>query len=792
MADACCGHTGTDDAPGSEATTDASFWRIAEVRFALVAGALLIGGLVAAALDAVGTSEVLFAAAIAVGGWTFIPDAVRGLRRRRLGVGTLMAIATVGAVALGELGEAASLAFLFSISEALEGYALARTRSGLRALLDLVPPKVTVRRGGAVIEVDPGEVSVGDLVVLAPGERLATDGIVRSGRSSVDLSAITGESVPVEVGPGDSLLAAAINGNGALDVEATTTTEDSSLTRVVHLVEEAQERKGSSQRLAERIARPMVPTIMVIAAAIAVGGSLLGDPEVWISRSLVVLVAAAPCAFAISVPVTVVTAVGAAARNGALIKGGAALEALASIRNIALDKTGTITRNQPRVIAIDPAPGTRPDEVLALAAALEARSEHPLAAAITEAHPATLPVAHDVEAIVGAGLTGTVDGRPARLGKPAFVDPGPLAARVTARQRNGATVVVVEHDGTLLGTIAVRDDPRPEARHAVAELRRLGIGRVAMLTGDNHATATAVAAEVGIDDIHAELLPTEKLDHIIELQGTGPTAMVGDGINDAPALATADVGIAMGAAGSDVAIEAADVALLGEDLRHLPATLRHARRAGRIMRQNLALSGLILAVLIPLAATGTLGLATVVATHELAEVIVIANGMRAGRRKHLALAADTPKAPAPPAPHRPPPGARHHRTTPMSRLPTPARSALEAALRDARTAAGSGDVERRWALLEDAHVLSQPNALQHLCVHLHMLRAGWHDRDRTEIKGQFLRLLVAAPGSWTGRYPKGNTGRARVPATLPMTVRPELAALLDDGVRNVGRGASAV
>lgn len=639
MADACCGSAAPPDGEDGERTSGpASFWSITEVRLSVVAGVLLVAGLISAAAGTAAAADAFFLAAIAAGGWTFVPEALRGLVKGHLGVGTLMTIAAIGAVILGELGEAASLAFLFSISEALEGWAMARTRSGLRALLDLVPPKVTVRRNSESVVVDPGDVVVGDLVVLAPGERLATDGIVRSGRSSVDLSAITGESVPVEVGPGDSLLAAAINGNGALDVEAITTTTDSSLARVVHLVEEAQERKGSNQRLAERIARPMVPAIMVVAAAIAIGGSLLSDPEVWISRSLVVLVAAAPCAFAISVPVTVVTAIGAAARNGALIKGGAALEALATIRNIALDKTGTLTRNAPRVVAIDPAPGRDPERVLAVAAALETRSDHPLAAAIVAAAPSATLIATDVEAVIGAGLTGTIGSSPARLGKPGFIDLGPLSATVAERQEAGATVVVVEHDGVLLGAIAVRDDPRPEAAQAITELRRVGMSRIAMLTGDNRATAAAVADEVGIDDVHAELLPTDKLDLVAKIQATGPTAMVGDGINDAPALAAADVGIAMGAAGSDVAIEAADVALLGEDLRHLPATLDHARRAGRIMRQNLAMSGLILAVLIPLAATGVLNLAAVVATHELAEVFVIANGVRAGRRTRLELA----------------------------------------------------------------------------------------------------------------------------------------------------------
>lgn len=652
MAEACCGPVapgvGEDGAERTAAPTT-SFWQIPGVRLSGAAGLFLVAGLIAAAAGADTASNVLFVGGIVVGGWTFVPESIRGLQRGRLGVGTLMTIAAIGAVLLGELGESASLAFLFSISEALEGYALARTRSGLRALLDLVPPKVTIRRDGQRTEIDPSDLVVGDLVVLAPGERLATDGTVVSGRSSVDLSAITGESVPVEVGPGDELLAAAINGNGALEVEATSTTDDSSLARVVHLVEEAQDRKGSSQRLAERVARPMVPLIMVVAAGIAVVGSLFGDPEVWISRAVVVLVAAAPCAFAISVPVTVVTAIGAAARGGALIKGGAALEAMAGIRNVALDKTGTLTRNDPRVVGVDPVVGVDADQVIGVAAALEARSDHPLAAAIAAAAPmSTRFDADDVEAVVGSGLTGTVGGRPARLGRPGFIDPSELAATVAAHQKAGATVVLVEHDGKVLGAVAVRDDPRPEAAGAVTELHRIGIRRVAMLTGDNTATASAVAAEVGIDDVHAELLPTDKLTLVAELQESGPTAMVGDGINDAPALATADIGIAMGAAGSDVAIEAADVALMGEDLRHLPATLDHARRSGRIMKQNLALSGLILATLIPLAATGVLGLAAVVATHELAEVLVIANGVRAGRLPRLGIRSTQPTA-GPPA-----------------------------------------------------------------------------------------------------------------------------------------------
>ncbi len=638
MGDACCSHA----EPRRQEDVDEGperFWQVREAKAACVAGVLLAAGLAAHAGERHQVAVGLFLAALVVGGSTFVPETLRALVKRRLGVGTLMTIAAAGAVALGEIGEAASLAFLFSISEALEGYALARTRRGLRALLALVPDRVTVRRRGDEVQVAPDALEVGDVMVVHPGERLATDGVVRRGHSTVDVSAITGESVPVEVDEGAEVFAASINGGGVLDVEVKARASESSLARVVHIVEEAQERKGRSQRLAERIARPLVPGIMVVAAAVAVVGSLLGDPQLWVGRALVVLVAAAPCAFAISVPVTVVAAVGAAARMGALVKGGAALEALNSVRIVALDKTGTLTRNRPTVLEVVAVGGGRQDDVLRVAAALEARSEHPLAAAILAAAPA-VPEATDVQAVTGKGLTGTVEGRRARLGKPGFiVVPSRALEREVARlQEAGSTVVLVEHGQCVLGAIAVRDELRPEAPAVVSGLRRLGVEWVAMLTGDNHRTAAALGQAVGVDEVEAELLPEDKARLVGELRERGEVAMVGDGVNDAPALATADVGIAMGAMGSDVAIEAGDVALMGEELTHLPEVLAHARRAGRIMRQNLALSGAILVVLVPLAGFGILGLAAVVAAHELAEVVVIANGVRAGRRKRPGMA----------------------------------------------------------------------------------------------------------------------------------------------------------
>lgn len=642
MSDACCAHGHHDRAAGDPPQR---LRDVREIQLATISGIMLAIGLAAGMADLPTLALSGYVAALVAGGLTFIPQAARGLLRGRLGVGTLMAIAAIGAVILGQWGEAATLAFLFSISEALESYALAKTRRGLRALLDLVPPRATVLREGREIAVAPEELTVGDRLLVRPGERVATDGVIASGRSALDFSAITGESVPVERGPGEEVFAAAINGAGALEVDVTSRTEDNSLARIVQIVEQAQERKGRSQRLAERIARPLVPGVMIAAFLVAVVGSLLGDPATWIERSLVVLVAAAPCAFAISVPVTVVAAIGAATRSGVLIKGGAALEALAGIRTIALDKTGTLTRNRPQVIETVSANGTRPDELLELAAALERRSEHPLAQAILAAAPGGAS-AQDVEAITGNGLVGRLDGRQLRLGRPGFIAAGLLEGPVRRLQGAGATVVLVERDGETLGAIAVRDELRPEASTAIDGLHAIGI-RTAMLTGDNERTAHALAEQAGIDEVYAELLPTDKVDVVERLQRERATAMAGDGINDAPALATANVGIAMGAIGTDVALEAADVVLMGDDLRHLPDTLVHARRAGRIMRQNLLLSGGILLTLIPLAASGTLGLAAVVAVHELAEVLVIANGAWAGRRTafgdHRAMESDEPR-----------------------------------------------------------------------------------------------------------------------------------------------------
>lgn len=616
-----------------EASGPTRLIEIRSIRLALLAGVFLAAGFIAEQLGQPMLATAVYGVSLVIGGLSFVPDAVRGMLRGGIGIGGLMTVAAVGAVLLGELPEAAMLAFLFSISEGLEGFAMTRTSQELRALLDLVPPTATVTRDGREQTIPATALTVGDRMIVRPGERVATDGVIRAGRSALDVSAITGESMPIEGEPGDEIFAGTINGTGALEIEATATVRDNSLARIVRIVEDAQERKGQGQRLADRIARPLVPGIIVVALAIGVGGSLLGDPATWIERALVVLVAAAPCALSLSVPVSVVAAIGAASRSGILVKGGAALETLATIKTVAIDKTGTLTRNAPQVTRVVTAAGVDEADVLRVAAALEARSEHPLARAILAAAPGISP-AEDVEAVTGQGLTGRVEGKPARLGRAGFITAGALTSAAEELEAEGVTVVAVERDGAVLGLIGVRDELRPEAQAAVRAIRDLG-AEVVMLTGDNPRTAAAIAAQAGIARVHAALLPADKAALVRELRAKGAVAMVGDGINDAPALAIADVGIAMGAMGTDVAIETADVALMGDDLRHLPQALLHAKRARAVMIQNLLMSGGIIATLVPLAAFGVLGLAPVVFIHEFAEVLVIANGLRARRTTPL-------------------------------------------------------------------------------------------------------------------------------------------------------------
>lgn len=610
---------------------DRPWWKDWNILAPIGSGVAFVVGLVCDWTGAAGL--VLFWMGLLLGGSTFVPGALRKLfTHGKLGIGLLMTISAIGSVILGYVEEAAALAFLYSISEALEDKSMERARAGLRALLKLVPSTALVKRDGATGEVEVKDLRIGDIVVVRPGERVATDGIVRAGRSSLDTSAITGESIPVEVAPNDEVAAGSINTSGALDIEATASGTDNSLTTIVELVEQAQTKKGDRARLADRIARPLVPGVVILAALVAVSGSLLsGDPHLWITRALVTLVAASPCALAISVPVTVVSGIGAASKFGVIIKSGAAFERFGGIRHLAVDKTGTLTRNAPTVTQVVTTRNVTRDDVLTWAASLEAHSTHPLAVAIANAahNP---PDADEMAEAAGRGIAGTLDGARLAVGNPRWLDAGPLADRVEGMEAEGMTVVIVHRNDRVVGAIGVRDELRPEVPEVVTTLRSRGVG-VTMLTGDNTRTASALAGQAGITDVRAELRPEDKAAAITELSKAQPTAMIGDGINDAPALAAADLGIAMGAKGSDAAIESADVAFTGHDLRLIPQAFARARRGLTIINQNIVLSILIIAVLLPLAITGTLGLAAVVLVHEGAEVIVILNGLRAARRQ---------------------------------------------------------------------------------------------------------------------------------------------------------------
>ena len=629
MSSAC----GCEHEPATEIEDlDWPWWKDPELLLPIFSGIALGIGLALDWSRLETPATVLFWVGLLLGAYTFAPGAIRNLvTKRKLGIGLLMTISAVGAVILGYVGEAAALAFLYSIAEALEDKAMDRAQGGLRALLKLVPQTATVLRDGTSVEVAAKDFVAGELMLVRPGERIATDGIIRSGRSSLDTSAITGESIPEEVAPGDEVPAGAINSAGVLEVETTAAGTDNSLTTLVDLVEQAQAEKGDRARIADRIAQPLVPGVMILAVLVGVIGSLLGDPETWITRALVVLVAASPCALAISVPLTVVAAIGAASQFGVVIKSGAAFERLGGIRHLAVDKTGTLTRNQPEVTDVVPADGFDRAQVLAFAAAVEQQSTHPLAAAIAAAGPEA-PAALDISEEAGHGIGGTVEGRRVLVGSPRWIDAGPLKADVERMESEGQTCVLVTVDDALSGAIGVRDELRPEVPEAVQTLRANGV-EVSMLTGDNTRTARALAEIAGIDDVRAELRPEDKASIVAELSSKTPTAMIGDGINDAPALAGATVGIAMGATGSDAAIESADVAFTGHDLRLIPQALQHARRGSRIINQNIVLSLAIIIVLMPLAISGVLGLAAVVLVHEVAEVIVILNGLRAARAK---------------------------------------------------------------------------------------------------------------------------------------------------------------
>jgi Cd2+/Zn2+-exporting ATPase len=606
---------------------------------ALGSGLLTSLGILAALLGAPDSvSTAAWAAAVAVGVGPLGLKGLRALRvTRSLDINLLMSIAVLGAAAIGDWLEAATVVFLFSLGEALEGYAMDRVRRSVRSLLSLAPPVALVRRGQAEAEVPVTEVAAGEQVVVRAGGRVPLDGVIVSGASSVDQSSLTGESLPVAKRPGDALFAGTMNGSGPLVMRVTRLAGDSSVARIIRLVEHAQAQRAPVQRLVDRFARVYTPAVIVLALAVAVVPPLLGASWLeWFERALVLLVISCPCALVLSTPIAIVSALSAAARRGILIKGGAVLERAGDIDTIAFDKTGTLTTGQLEVASVAALDGRDERATLAIAAALERHSEHPLGRAVlraAEERRLALDEAVDERVIHGAGLVATIGGAEYRVGSARLFEAraitGAVQSAVDRVERAGGTAVLVGDVSQVFGVIGLRDTPRADARLALDGLRAAGVERVVMLSGDRPAAAAQVASTLGIDDVRAGLLPEEKLAAIGALRRDGRiVAMVGDGVNDAPALAAADLGVAMGAAGSDAAVETADIALMGDDLHALGDAVRLGRRARRVIAANIALAIASKLVVLALAVTGQATLWMAIAADVGVSLLVIANGMR--------------------------------------------------------------------------------------------------------------------------------------------------------------------
>jgi len=612
-----------------------------EERLTLASGLFLAGGGISYLLGdiflgplvgvTVPLSGILFGIGAALGGFPVLRRATSELKRRLLGIDLLVSIAIVGALALGEAFEAAALAFLFGLAEWLEGRAAARARRSIRDLLDRAPKRATVLREGRELELPVEAISPGEVILVRPGETIGLDGVVVRGRSSVSEAAITGESTPVTKEEGDPVYAGTLVEDGSLEIRVTRLAGESTLARIAALVEEAQHKKAPVERFVDRFARYYTPTVVGVAVLVALIPTLLGLPaRDWIFRALMLLVIACPCALAISTPVAMVSALVASARRGILVKGGAALEAIAKVKFLALDKTGTLTTGELRA-EVHPLNSSDPGEILRIAAALERGSEHPIARAIRNLAGGidALPEVEEFQALPGWGVRGKIGGEDYVVGRPELFEELPLAAQKLLSQ--GQSLVFVGKVGRPIGAILLSDELRPEAKRALAALRELGVEPV-LLTGDRTSVARAVAQVLGLHEVHAELLPEEKVEWVRKLRSRGGVAMVGDGVNDAPALATADVGIAMGAIGTDVAIEAGDVALMRDDLRGIPELVALGRRALRVVRANVAASIALKLVVAGFAFAGLASLALAVLIGDVgASLLVTGNAMRLQR-----------------------------------------------------------------------------------------------------------------------------------------------------------------
>jgi Cd2+/Zn2+-exporting ATPase len=655
------GRTGMRAEPWQEVRPGAAetgFWqRRGRTLLTALSGALLVAGLLAhvakaglaAALGSEGVglatrvptlALVLYAAGIVAGGWFIAPRAWMSVRRLRPDMNLLMTIAVFGAAAIGEWFEAAVVTFLFALSLALESWSIGRARRAVEALLAIAPPTAhLLGADGTTHEVNASDVSVGDRAVVKPGERIPVDGAIRRGMSHVNQAPITGESLPVEKGEGSEVFAGTINGDGALEIEVIRVAGETALAQIIRMVGEAQTRRAPSEQWVDQFAQVYTPAIFAAAVMIATLPPLFGggDFGVWFYRALVLLVIGCPCALVISTPVSIVASMAAAARNGVLVKGGTFIEVPARLRAVALDKTGTLTLGAPQVVDVVAMDSHTEAELLASMGALEAHSDHPLARAIVahvRGRGVPITPAEDVQAVQGRGVTATINGVPYWLGSHRYLEElgqetRAVHERLESLSSAGRTVVVMGRQDHVCGFVTLADALRPESVEIIRALHEAGVEHVVMLTGDNKPTADRIAAATGIEEVRAELLPADKVTAVEELVARfGTVAMIGDGVNDAPAMGRASLGIAMGAAGSDAAIEAADVALMSDDLSKLPWLIRHSRRTLRIIRQNVVLSLGVKAVFVVLTFAGATTLWAAIAADMGVSLVVIANALR--------------------------------------------------------------------------------------------------------------------------------------------------------------------
>lgn len=581
----------------------------------------------------------LYLAAMLSGGFATARKALLSLRRLDFNMNVLMTVAVAGAAAIGEWREGAVVAFLYSVSEALESYTIDRARQSIRSLMEIAPKTARVRRDGREEELPVEEIRPGDVLIVRPGEKIAMDGKVLSGYSAVNQAAITGESIPVEKTAGDEVFAGTLNQHGVLEVEVTRLVNDTTIAKIINMVEEAQAQRAPSQAFVDKFAKYYTPAVIALAAGIITFPPLFsGQPWYpWIYRGLALLVVACPCALVVSTPVAIVSAIGNAARNGVLIKGGVYLEEAGALSVVAFDKTGTLTKGAPEVTDIITVKNVSERELLKAAASVEKMSEHPLARAIV--HKAAeegigLEAVSNFEALVGKGARADLNGREVVVGSPRLLeenkaDLSSLQGALSRIQSEGKTAVLVGVDGEPAGVLAVADNVRQASAYTVWRLKAMGIKRTVMLTGDNAATAGAITKKVGVDEFMAELLPQDKVAAVNRLlKKYGKVAMVGDGVNDAPALATATVGIAMGGAGTDIALETADIVLMADDLCKLPFAVGLSRAALRVIKQNISFSVIVKLAAVLLVFPGWLTLWLAILADMGASVLVTLNGIR--------------------------------------------------------------------------------------------------------------------------------------------------------------------